>query len=166
MTPTCINLKERFGRRYRVEYEESYFAEHGPGARVEDTVLMVIPCKWGQIYPAGGMRLAASVDGHPLVAGRLRRQKCCEVLQDGDHGELTATFDVADFPKIARVMRPRTRRRLSESARRKLVEAGAKTRFQHGTQVQRRRRTDAPEPQGDPEAIGEQMSLFEPYAAR
>ena len=25
----CVNLKERFGERYRVEYEESYYAEYG-----------------------------------------------------------------------------------------------------------------------------------------
>jgi hypothetical protein len=32
----CINLKARFGKRYKVTYEESYFAEYGPHARKED----------------------------------------------------------------------------------------------------------------------------------
>ncbi len=29
MEPKCINLKKRFGRRFKVEYESSYFGEHG-----------------------------------------------------------------------------------------------------------------------------------------
>ncbi len=32
----CINLREHFGDRYRVIWEESYHAEYGEGARVED----------------------------------------------------------------------------------------------------------------------------------
>jgi hypothetical protein len=28
----CVNLRERFGRQYRVEYEESYYAERGARA--------------------------------------------------------------------------------------------------------------------------------------
>ena len=31
--PTCIDLRARFGRRYRVAREESYRAERGAGAR-------------------------------------------------------------------------------------------------------------------------------------
>jgi len=27
---TCINLRERFGRRYKTTYDESYRAEYGP----------------------------------------------------------------------------------------------------------------------------------------
>ncbi len=28
----CINLKEQFGKRFRVRYEESYYADRGAGA--------------------------------------------------------------------------------------------------------------------------------------
>ena len=156
-----IHLEQKFGRRFRVEYEESYVAEYGAGARIEDPVRMVILCKWGEIYPAGEMTLAASVNGHPKVANRLRRLKCCRVHQDGDLGELTVLFDVADFAKVARIMRPRRRRRLSESARRRLVEAGAKTRFQHGTQGQYTARREASEAQGDSEPVQRQLPLFD-----
>ena len=45
----CINLKERFGDRFKVAYEESYYAQHGENARVEDPVYMIIPCKWGHL---------------------------------------------------------------------------------------------------------------------
>jgi hypothetical protein len=112
VTRTCVNLRERFGRRYRVEYEESHQAQYGPNARIEDPWLMVIPCHYGHIYPHGGTTLAASVDGHPNVAGQLRQLACCRVHQDGDFGELTVIFDVADFPAVARVMKPRRRRSL------------------------------------------------------
>ena len=101
-----INLKKQFGRRYRVTYEESYHAEHGPNARVEYPWLMIIPCKYGQLYPWDESTLAASVDGYPKVAGQFRRLKCCRVHQDGDFGELTVLFDIADFAKVARIMRP------------------------------------------------------------
>ncbi|MHC4179409.1 MAG: hypothetical protein ACYSWU_18000 [Planctomycetota bacterium] len=108
-----INLKQKFGRRYRVAYEESHVAEHGPNARIEDPALMVVLCKWGEIYPAGGTTLAASVGGYPKVAGWLRRLECCRVHQDGDFGELTVLFDVADFAKVAKIMRPRRRRQVN-----------------------------------------------------
>jgi len=32
----CIDLNERFGRRYRTERDESYFADRGEGARAHD----------------------------------------------------------------------------------------------------------------------------------
>ena len=40
MSASCINLRERFGRRYKVTYEPSYFAEHGAGARVAQLALL------------------------------------------------------------------------------------------------------------------------------
>ena len=96
-----INLKAQFGKQYRVTYEESYYAEYGPNARIEDPCLMILLCKYGHIYPHGGATLAASVDGHPNVAGKLRRLRCCRIHQDGDFGELTVLFDVADFARVA-----------------------------------------------------------------
>jgi len=120
-SPTCINLKERFGRRYRVVYEESYYAQYGPNARVPDPWLMILPCKFGHIFPHGGDMLAASVDGHPNVAGLLRRLPRCQVWQDGDFGELTVTFDVADFDEVARIMRPRRRRQVTPEQKAELL---------------------------------------------
>ena len=99
--PECVDLQERFGDQYRVRHEESYYADHGDKARSEDAWLLTIPCHYGHVYPFGGNLLAASVDGHPNVAGVLRRLPCCRVHQDGDFGELTAVFDVADFATVA-----------------------------------------------------------------
>ena len=77
----------------------------------EDPWLMILLCRYGHLFPWGGDLLAASVDGHPNVAGRLRRLKCCQVVQDGEFGELTATFHVKDFDRMAEVMRARRRPR-------------------------------------------------------
>ena len=74
-TMTCINLKVQFGKQYRVISED---------VRVADPWLMVIPCRYGHIFPHGGNTLAASVDGHTNVAGVLRR--LYRVHQDGTSG--------------------------------------------------------------------------------
>jgi len=129
--PTCLNLKKLFGRRFKVEYEESYYAQYGANARIEDPWLMIIRCRFGHIFPHGGETLAATVDGHPNVAGVLRRLPCCRVHQDGDFGELTALFDVADFPKVAQIMRPRRRRQVSPEQRERLRGMG----FSKGSQA-------------------------------
>ena len=124
----CIDLKRCFGRQYRVRYEESYQAHYGPLARTPDPWLMIIPCRCGHIYPFGGDTLAASVDGFPKVAGRLKNLPRCRVYQDGDFGELTVLFDAADLPEVARIMQPRRRRRLSPEQRAQRAEHLARVR--------------------------------------
>ena len=127
----CVNLKERFGDRYKVTYEESYYAERSRHT-VVDPWLMIIPCKYGHIFPWGGELLAASVDGHPNIAGVVRRLACTTVRQQGDFGELTASFHVDDFDQLAKIMVPRRRRQVSETERNRLAEVGRRFRFQHG----------------------------------
>ena len=51
MNPACINLKKQFGRRHRVEYEESYFAEYGSKVYREVPELMVLLCRYGDVFP-------------------------------------------------------------------------------------------------------------------
>ncbi|MBN2025122.1 MAG: hypothetical protein JW809_20260 [Pirellulales bacterium] len=117
MRPDCIDLKARFGRRYRLGRDESYGAERGPGGRARDPWTLMIPCRFGHLYPFDADLLAASVDGFPRVAGRLRALACCRVWQDGDRGELTVVFHVNDLAEVARIVRPRRRRRLSPEQR-------------------------------------------------
>jgi len=105
----CLNLRRRLGDRYHIRYEESYFGQHGRGARIEDPWYMILLCRYGHIYPYGQHVLAVSVDGHSNVVGQIRRLKCCQVTQQGDAGELTALFDVADFDQVAGIMQPRKR---------------------------------------------------------
>ena len=139
----CINLKKRFGKRYRIDHEESFRAE---GRRAACPELMILLCKYGDIYAADGRMLAASVDGHPKIAGKLRRLECGEVVQDGDFGELTATFHMDDFPKVEKIMRPRRRRQVSPTERERLKAIGFRKGTEPHTDVQYRGRT------GDPRA--------------
>ena len=129
----CVNLKKRFGDRFRVTYEESYYAQYGPNARIEDPHFMILLCRNGHIYPHGGKTLAVSTDRRGPIAKRLADLDCVTVVQDGDDG-ITATFDVSDFDRVAEVMRPRKARpRLSEEHKTKLLGAGRQHWFPAGS---------------------------------
>ena len=108
----CVNLKREFGETYRVRYEESYYAEYGPTARKEDPWLMVIPCRNGCICPAGGRDLVACTNHLGPVANLLKALPFARMVQDGDDGS-NVVFDVDHFEEVARIMKPRKRRRLS-----------------------------------------------------
>ena len=117
----CVNLRKQFGSDYKIEYEESYYAEHGPDARVEDPWLMIIPCLHGHICPWGDGDLAACTDKNGRVANQLRKHPLVTVAQDGDGG-VNALFDVKHFDVIAKIMKPRKRRKLSEAQKQKNIE--------------------------------------------
>ena len=125
----CIDLKKRFGKLYRVVYEESYQAEHEPGAWVNEPWLKVILCQaGGHIYPWGGERLAAYRPRGP-VAQRLKSLPGVQVWTDGDDG-VTVLFDVEQFDAVAALMQPRRRRQVSpeqrEAAARRFAEYRAR----------------------------------------
>jgi hypothetical protein len=108
--PPCIDLAERFGRRYRVEYEESYFAQYGPRARVNDPWLKIIPCRLGHLMPWGGSMLAAVTNKPGPTARKLAALPGTILWQDGSDGA-TILFDVALFPQVAKLMHPKRRRK-------------------------------------------------------
>jgi hypothetical protein len=117
----CPDLAGLYGDKYQLSRDPAA----GPGDT--DPWVVTLPCRYGVIYPHGPDTLAVEVDGHPKVAARLRRMGL-KAQQDGD-GEWTFLFDVADFDRVAEVVRPRRRRVLSPEGRAKLVGAGAGTRF-------------------------------------
>ena len=125
---TCIDLKDLFGDRYQVVYEESYEAERGRSARGHEPWLLMIPCKFGHIYPQGGELLAASTDHRGPVANRLVNLPCVRVLQDGDDG-VNVVFHVDDLVEVAKVMSARRRRKLSPEKRNEQTERLRKYRF-------------------------------------
>ena len=124
----CINLRSRFGQRYRAAYGEDYHAEYGAGARVDDPWLMAISCQNGHICPWGGSILAACTKAAGSVANRLKALPFTTVAQDGSDGS-NVLFDVVHFDLVAKIMKPRRRRRLSPEARRAAGERLAKYRF-------------------------------------
>ncbi len=117
----CVNLKREFGKTYRVRYEESYYAEYGPNARVEAPWLMVIPCRNGYICPLGGRDLVACTNHLGPVANVLKSLPFTRMAQDGDDG-CNIQFDVKHFDEVARIMKPRRRRRLSPEERAKRIK--------------------------------------------
>ncbi len=116
----CLNLKALFGKQYRVKYEESYYADHGLESRRQDPWLMVIPCRNGEICPWGGRKLAACTNHTGSVANKLKALPFAIVAQDGDDGA-NLVFDVKHFEEVARIMKPRKRRRLSALERERRV---------------------------------------------
>jgi len=156
----CLNLKRRFGQRYRVTHEESYRAEHGPGARGEDPALMIIPCQYGEICPWGDDNLAACTKAAGQIAKRLKALPYTRVVQDGSDGA-NIVFPVDHFNEVASIMLPRRRRRLSTEARQRLAEAGAKTRFSPGTQKRHEGQRGPFDHEGDPKPVQRQLALFD-----
>jgi hypothetical protein len=112
----CINLKKRFGRQYRVAYEESYYAEKQEFRAAEAQWLIVILCRHGHISPWGGDKLAACTAKAGSMAKRLKSLPFATVAQDGDDGA-NVVFAVEHFEEVAAIMKPRRRRRLSEAQR-------------------------------------------------
>jgi len=117
----CVNLKREFGKRYRVRYEESYFAEYGENARVEDPWLMIIPCRNGHICPWGGEDLAAITGRSGSVANRLKALPFTTLVQEGSEG-VVVLFHVKHVEEVAEIMKPRRRRRLSPEERARRVD--------------------------------------------
>jgi hypothetical protein len=105
----CINLKERFGRRYRVQYEESFYAERGERARADDPWLQIIPCQRGHLYPWGPSTMAAATSTRGPTAHRLAAMPYTTIHQDGSDG-ITVLFPVAKLPEVAGIMGARRRR--------------------------------------------------------
>lgn len=123
----CIDLAERFGEKFKIGKDPAYAAEYGPNAWTHDPWLLVILCERGTIYPHGGDWLAFSTNGRGPTAKRLAALPCVEVLQDGDDG-INGKFHVDHFSEVARLMRPRRRRQVSDAERARLAELSA----QHG----------------------------------
>jgi hypothetical protein len=120
---TCIDLQERFGDRYKIGKDPSYFAEHGPNAWTHDPWLLLIRCERGEIYPHGGDYLAFATNGRGPSATKLAELACVEVLQDGDDG-INGKFHVDHFREVAKLMRPRRRHVLSAERRARMSAIG------------------------------------------
>lgn len=111
----CINLRERFGDRYRVAFDPAYDPKHRPREKL-DPWYMTIPCERGEIYPYGPNSLAVEVEGRPVTARRLRELHYTTTIQQGDHF-LACTFPSQEFEAVAELVKPRKRRQASERQR-------------------------------------------------
>jgi hypothetical protein len=126
--PSCVNLLEPYGDRYKVAYDPAYDPFNVPRDRL-DPWMMVLPCRYGEIYPHGGGMLAVFTHARQHVPQRLAEIPGTRLYTDGDDGK-TFLFPVGVFGQVAEVVRPRKRRRLSQEQRRRAVERLALYRFQ------------------------------------
>ena len=129
METECVNLRERFGRQYRVVYEESYYAARTRNT-IDDPWLQIIPCRHGHVFPHGGTTLAAATNTRGGTARKLAALDFATVHQDGSDG-VTVLFPVERFAEISEIMRPLRRRRLSPEARRLAGVRLARYQFGH-----------------------------------
>jgi hypothetical protein len=114
--PGCINLRDRFGRDYRVTHDESFAAERPEFRAAEEVWLQVIPGQSGHVAPWDGTHLVACTRARGPVAQAIRSLPGVVVVQDGNDG-INATFPVELFDRVAAILRLRRRRRLSPEAR-------------------------------------------------
>lgn len=90
MSAPCINLQDRFGRRYRVSWEaDGATRYHWP--EVYRPWLLEIRCRYGLIYPFGAEILQAMTD-RPRFGAKLRALPCIQSAR-GD-AETVVTFHV------------------------------------------------------------------------
>lgn len=127
----CINLKQRFGHRWRIDRDESYQAERGKRARSVDPWTMRIPCKHGHIAPHGGNLLIASTDRRGPVANKLLALPFSTPAQIGEDGA-NILFPVNHFREVADIIRPKRTRPPRTEAQRRATERLSKFRFKHG----------------------------------
>ncbi len=146
MTPICINLRERFGKQYRISHDEAASA----GGERADPWMMTIPGRFGTIYPHGGENLAVEVDGHPRIAKQLGAIPGIVLRQDG-HDEKTFVLPVDLFDQVAAIVEPKQVKRLTEEQRARLVEAGKLYQFQAGAKDGFPERQAPKKPKGDQE---------------
>jgi len=120
MTATCIDLKERFGDKYRIENEEPATAWN------TDPWYFIIPCRnnAGHIYPYGGNMLGFASNGrHPKMCKQIASLPGAEVWQDGDDGQ-NVIFPVDVFDQVAQIVHLKQKKQVSEEERQRLREMG------------------------------------------
>ena len=118
--PTCINLQERFGRRYRVGWEANGATRY-QWPEAERAWLMELRCRHGLIYPKGGKVLQATTT-RQRIGAKLRALPC--VLTARGDVEVVITFHVDDVPAVFRLLQPYRRRQVSAAQRERLRAVG------------------------------------------
>jgi hypothetical protein len=118
----CVNLATRFGRRFRIRFEEGYNAKSIP-RRCRDPWLMIIPCQAGHIGPWSADRLVASTRTRGPNIAKLLAVPTAKMEQDGSDGA-NISFHVDQFRAVAKIMHPRVRRVLTAEQKAALAARG------------------------------------------
>jgi len=122
---TCIDLQQRFGRRYRIGWEAGG-ATRFQWPEAERLWLMELRCRYGMVYPHGGEILAAVGRG-PRTCAKLRALPC--VLSARGDLETVVTFHVDHIEQVLAILKPYRRRQVSEAEKERLTAMGERFRF-------------------------------------
>lgn len=131
MAGNLPDLRALYGTKYRTTYEESYFADRSELARTHEPYLMVVLCRHGHIFLNGPDVLGASTDRRGAIARRLCNLPGIKVVQDGDDG-INAVFSPDLFDSVAKIMKPRRRRRLNDEQKKAASERLRQYQFKKG----------------------------------
>jgi hypothetical protein len=101
-----IDLEVEFGRRWRIELDEA------ANGRRKDPWLFTVPCRHGHLFPAGPDLIGAATNRSGAIVRKLRAIPGVVVEVDGTDGA-NVTFTRAALRHVARVMKPRSCRKLS-----------------------------------------------------
>lgn len=117
-----IDLKTLAAGRFRIALDEAALIE--PGGK-KDPWYQVIPCRYGQIYPDSDTLLSV----HSKGSGIRRKLQAIEGLTVhnwSDDGEAIFLFAPGLFDQVVEIVKPKRKRKLSDSHKAKLIEAGSK----------------------------------------
>lgn len=117
----CINLRERFGKRYRITRDES------GGKASRDPWYWIIPGKYGEIYAHGDDFLQVMVTS-VRVANDMRGWPELTLHQDAEDA-VTFIFRVGNLEKVATRIKARKRRQVSAEH---MKNIGAATAYRAG----------------------------------
>jgi hypothetical protein len=163
MEPGCVNLRERFGRRYKITYEKSYAAAYGPKATREAPWLQIIPGARGHVYPHTTTMLAATTNKSGPTARHLTALPFVQVWTDGSDG-VTVVFPPDRLEEVAELLKLRRRRRITDQERDRLTELGRRHRFQPrqaAVQSSSGALKSTIDPEDDPKAVRSEKSFFD-----
>lgn len=120
----CIDLKERFGKRYRTFWEGDEVVLGAERAWSRE-----LRGKHGTIHPLGGTRLAAEVTSNQ-IANRLMREGHTPFVEL-DEGAVFH-FDVANYKPFFKALRLRTKKNLTPEQRQAIADRLSKARAARG----------------------------------
>ena len=130
---SCIDLRERFNDRYRVDVDPSYRADTGSSKNSNrDPWNWVLKGKRGHICPWGGDLLAVCIEGHPKICRKLALEPWVITTQYGDDG-INAVIHIDDFEKAVSYVKLYRKRQMTDERKEALVAMGREHGFKNST---------------------------------
>ena len=128
-----VDLKEMFGKRYRVTLDESYYHENESGKESNKWAYYEIVGRYGTLYPYSKSELAVYFKSNQIRNKVVRGLKC---LQNGQE-ESTYLLPSDKTHLVLDAIKPRKRRILSDSQLERLRIASQPYRYRKKNTVVR-----------------------------